>query len=96
MGPGQVRPWDSLRDELERQGLGACGSAAAWSTWRRSQEAEVAGDLEVVTDRLVLEEPLSENRSRLAESLESAFKIGHGRAAVVVLGEATSRSEPRP
>ncbi|MCX5675082.1 MAG: excinuclease ABC subunit UvrA, partial [Planctomycetota bacterium] len=47
-----------------------------------------------IIDRLVLADPPAESRSRLAESMESAFKTGRGRAAVVVLGRPASEMTP--
>jgi excinuclease ABC subunit A len=84
--PRQDRPWESLRNELERLGLRRLWLAGRMVDLADVQESTLGGELEVITDRLVLSDPVPDNRSRLAESLESAFKIGHGRASVVVLG----------
>jgi excinuclease ABC subunit A len=88
-GPGQVRPWDSLRRELERVGLRRLWLAGRMVDLAEAVEADLPPEFEVVIDRLVLDEPAAGSRPRLAESLESAFKIGGGRAAVIVPGEAT-------
>ncbi|MCX5653635.1 MAG: excinuclease ABC subunit UvrA [Planctomycetota bacterium] len=79
------RPWDSLRRELERLGL-----RRLWLTGRMVEvtdvaDADVPAALDVILDRLMLADPATHSRARLAESLESAFKVGHGRAAVRVL-----------
>jgi excinuclease ABC subunit A len=83
--PGPARPWDSLRRELERMGFRRLYLGGKMVEVTEVAEADLPAELEVVIDRLVLEDPVTESRSRLAESLESAFKAGHGRAVVVVL-----------
>jgi len=80
-----ARPWESLRRELERQGF-----RRLYLGGRVVEVTQVAGDdvppeFEVVLDRLVLADPASDSRSRVAESLETAFKAGHGRAGVIVV-----------
>jgi excinuclease ABC subunit A len=79
------RPWDSLRRELERLGLRRLWMAGRMAEVTEVAEADVPATLEVVIDRLVLAADVTESRARLAEALESAFKTGHGRAAVRVL-----------
>jgi excinuclease ABC subunit A len=79
------RPWDSLRRELERLGFRRLWMAGRMAEVTEIAEADVPAALEVVIDRLVLAAEVKESRARLAESLESAFKAGHGRAAVRVL-----------
>jgi excinuclease ABC subunit A len=81
------RPWDSLRRELERLGFRRLYLAGRMVEVAEAAEADVPAEFEVILDRLVLADPPAASRSRLAESLESAFKAGHGRAAVVVPGE---------
>ena len=95
----QSRPWDSLKRELERVGFRRLWIAGRMVDLAEVAEADVPPQFEVVLDRLVLEEPVANNRSRLAESLESAFKAGHGQATVVVLGVAPAvegRAPSRP
>jgi len=87
-GSGQGRPWDSLRRELERQGFRRLYLGGRMVEVSETAEADVPPEFEVVIDRLVLEDPPAQGRSRLAESLELAFKAGHGRATVVVTGGA--------
>ena len=79
------RPWDSLRRELERLGFRRLWMAGRMAAVTEVAEADVPAALEVVIDRLVLAADVTESRTRLAEALESAFKAGHGRAAVRVL-----------
>jgi len=95
-GSGQVRPWESLRRDLERLGFRRLwfgpSSTSGSSDGRMVEtsalsEADVPPQFEVVIDRLVLADPPAASRSRAAESLEAAFKVGHGRAVVVVMGE---------
>jgi len=81
------RPWDSLRRELERLGLRRLWLGGRVAEVSEIAEADLPSALEVVIDRLVLAEPVTDGRARLAESLESAFKVGHGRAAVRVLAK---------
>ncbi|MBE3069434.1 MAG: excinuclease ABC subunit A, partial [Planctomycetes bacterium] len=82
------RPWDSLRRELERQGFRRLYLASRMVETAEAAEADVPGEFEVVIDRLVLDDPPAAGRSRVAESLETALKAGHGRAVAVVLGDA--------
>ncbi len=87
-----VRPWDSLRRELERQGF-----RRLYLDGRIVEVTEVADEqapteFEVVIDRLVLADLVRESRPRVAESLEAAFKAGNGRAVVVVLPESAAGS----
>ncbi|MBE3098354.1 MAG: ATP-binding cassette domain-containing protein [Planctomycetes bacterium] len=83
---GQARPWESLRRELERLGLRRLWLAGRMAEVAQVAEADLPPEVEVIIDRLALADPPAESRSRLAESMESAFKTGRGRAAVVVLG----------
>jgi excinuclease ABC subunit A len=81
------RPWESLRRELERLGF-----RRLWLGGRMVEVADAPADalppqIEVVIDRLVLADPVAGSRTRLAESLESGFKAGRGRTAVVVLDD---------
>ena len=79
------RPWESLRRELERMGFRRLWIAGRMVEVGEVAEADIPAEFEVVIDRLVLDRIVAESRSRLAESLETAFKAGHGRATVVVL-----------
>ncbi|MCX5683280.1 MAG: ATP-binding cassette domain-containing protein, partial [Planctomycetota bacterium] len=96
------RPWDSLRRELERLGFRRLWMAGRMAEVSEIAEADVPAALEVVIDRLVLADPPGDSRARLAESLESALKAGHGRAAVRVVhqqqapAETTSAQAPTP
>ena len=99
------RPWESLRRDLERLGFQrlwfAPSSTSGSSDGRMVEtsavaEADVPDDFEVVIDRLVLADPTAESRSRVAESLEAAFKVGHGRAAVVVMGKPAGEMPKQP
>ena len=82
-----ARPWDSLRRELERQGFRRLYLDGRMVEVTEVADDEVPPEFEVVIDRLVLADPAGDSRSRVAESLETAFKAGHGRATVVVLPE---------
>jgi excinuclease ABC subunit A len=82
-----MRPWDSLQRELQRMGFRRLYLGGKMVEVTEVAEADVPAEFHVIIDRLVLEEPVTESRSRLAESLESAFKAGRGRAAVVALDE---------
>ncbi|MCX5674536.1 MAG: excinuclease ABC subunit UvrA, partial [Planctomycetota bacterium] len=90
------RPWDSLRRELERLGLRRLWLAGRMAEVAQVAEAGLPPEVEVIIDRLVLADPPAESRSRLAESLESAFKTGRGRAAVVVLGGPAAEMPQQP
>jgi len=81
------RPWDSVRRELERQGFRRLYRDGRIVDAAEVADAEATAASEVVIDRLVLADPVGASRSRVAESLETAFKAGHGRAVVVVLSE---------
>ena len=83
--PAQARPWDSLRRELERMGFLRLYLGGKMVEVTEVADADLPAELEVVIDRLILEDPPVRSRSRLAEALESAFKAGHGRAVVVIL-----------
>ena len=90
------RPWESLRRELERQGF-----RRLWLQGRTAEVAEVAesdlpAELQVVIDRLAMPKEPAEARSRLAESLEAAFKAGAGRAQVILVGEDRSERARMP
>ncbi len=82
-----VRPWDSLRRELERQGFRRLYLDGRIVEVTEVADKQVPAEFEVVIDRLVLADPVRESRSRVAESLEAAFKAGHGRAVGVALPE---------
>jgi excinuclease ABC subunit A len=108
----EARPWESLRRELERQGfrrlwLGGrmveISDADVASFF--NPKSEIPGrrgdrnpksEIEVVIDRLVLADAPAESRSRLAEALETAFKAGAGRSAVLVMDEAGAERERLP
>jgi excinuclease ABC subunit A len=90
--PRQDRPWESLKRELERLGFRRLWIAGRMADLADVTEADVPPEFEVILDRLALSEPLADHRPRLAESLEAAFKAGHGRAAVVAIGEAPAGS----
>ena len=92
-GSGQRRPWDSLRRDLERLGFRRLWIAGRMVATSALAEADAPTEFEVVIDRLVLADPPAASRSRVAESLEAAFKVGHGRAVVVVMGEAPRAAE---
>ena len=81
------RPWESLCRELQRLGLRRIWLAGRMVEVTDVAEADMPPEFEVVIDRLVLGEPVAESRSRIAEALESAFKVGRGRAAVLVLDD---------
>jgi len=81
------RPWDSLRRELERQGFRRLWIGGALKDLAEVTEKDLAGEAEIVIDRLVLDAAPADGRARVAESLETAFKAGHGQAAVVLLAE---------
>ena len=90
------RPWESLARELQRQGF-----RRLWLGGRFVEVSEVRGedlpsDFDVAIDRLVLPEDPGQVRGRIAESLESAFKAGRGRAQVVVLGEKAAAAPAAP
>ena len=87
------RPWESLRRELERMGFRRLYIGGQMVEVTEAVESAIPPEFEVVIDRLVLEAPVIQSRSRLAESLETAFKAGHGRATVLVFDE--SRAEQR-
>ena len=111
-GSAELRPWESLKRDLERQGfrrLWLDGRIADLAdipdphasvtlsrdpkgSARRSPPAEI----DVVIDRLVLAQQPADTRSRLAESLESAFKAGSGRATVLVLDDAGAELQRLP
>ncbi|MCX5648041.1 MAG: excinuclease ABC subunit UvrA, partial [Planctomycetota bacterium] len=92
------RPWESLRRELERQGfhrlwiggriVEISDADLASSFTPHSALRTPHSEIEVVIDRLVLADAPAESRSRLAEALETAFKAGAGRAAVLVMDAA--------
>ncbi|MBM4017006.1 MAG: excinuclease ABC subunit A [Planctomycetes bacterium] len=82
------RPWESLRRELERLGFSRLWLADRIVEVPEVAEAQAPAEFEVVIDRLVLADPPAASRARLAESLEAAFKAGHGRATVMATGEA--------
>ena len=88
----QGRPWESLRRELERMGFRRLYLGGKIVEVTEAAEADIPAEFEVVIDRLVLEDPVTGSRSRLAESLESAFKAGHGRASAVVMDEAMAET----
>ena len=90
----QGRPWDAVRHELERLGLRRLWNAGRMVEVTEAAEADVPPEFEVVIDRLVLETEVMQSRSRLAESLESALKTGHGRASVVVMPDETPSARP--
>ena len=81
------RPWESLSRELQRLGLRRIWLGGRMVEVTEVAEADVPTEFEVVIDRLVLGDSAAESRSRVAESLESAFKVGCGRAAVLVLDD---------
>ncbi|MGB2938453.1 MAG: excinuclease ABC subunit UvrA [Phycisphaerae bacterium] len=78
------RPWESLRREFQRQGFRRLWLGGRITDVSEVDESVVPDEVEVVIDRLVLADPPSGSRSRVAESLETAFKAGAGRAAVLV------------
>jgi excinuclease ABC subunit A len=90
------RPWDSLRRELERLGFRRLYLGGKMVEVTEVAEENLPAELEVVIDRLVLEDPPAQSRSRLAESLESAFKAGQGRASVVILDESMAEARRLP
>ena len=90
------RPWESLRRELERLGLRRLYLGGRQVDVAEAAEADVPAEFEVVIDRLVLTDPPGESRPRVAESLESAFKAGHGRAVAVVLDDARAERRRLP
>ena len=92
------RPWDNLRHELERLGFRRLWMAGRIAEVAEVAEVDVPPVLEVVIDRLALADPPAGSRARLAESLESALKAGHGRAAVRVVAkqEAQASAEKSP
>ncbi len=81
------RPWESLGRELQRQGFGRLWIEGRFVEVPEADEASLPDPLHVVIDRLILADPPRESRSRLAESMEAAFKAGDGRAQVILLGE---------
>jgi len=87
------RPWESLRRELERQGFRRLWIGGALKDLADVAEADVATEVEVVVDRLVLDAVPADGRARVAESLETAFKAGRGRAEVAVLAEDRTERE---
>jgi len=109
-GSGQSRPWDSLRRDLERLGFQRLWITGRMVETSAVAEADVPPQFEVVIDRLVLPvlrssgaaaaeggaDPPAESRSRVAESLEAAFKVGHGRAVVVVMGKPAGEMPQQP
>ena len=88
------RPWDSVRRELERQGFRRLYRDGRIVDAAEVADAEATAASEVVIDRLVLADPVGASRSRVAESLETAFKAGHGRATVVLPGPGPDEAEP--
>ena len=90
------RPWESLRRELERMGFRRLWIAGHMVEVTEVADADVPPEFEVIIDRVVLEADPATGRSRLAESLESAFKAGHGRAAVVVMESTLPAATPTP
>jgi len=79
------RPWDSLRRELERLGHRRLWLDGRMVEVAQTDEPALPDPVEVVIDRLVLADPPHGSRSRVAESLEGALKVGRGRADVRVL-----------
>ena len=92
----EARPWESLRRELERQGFQRLWLGGRIVEVGEVEESRVPAEIEVVIDRLVLADAPAESRSRLAEALETAFKAGAGRAAVLVIDEAGAERPLRP
>jgi len=93
--PHEDRPWESLRRELERQGFRRLWLGGRMLDVAEVDEADLGETLEIVIDRLALASDPADSRSRAAEALESAFKAGHGRAAVAVIERAEAPGDSR-
>jgi len=79
------RPWESLARDLQRQGYRRLWVDGRMVDVAEVAEASVPETFEVIVDRLVLADNVADSRSRAAEALEAAFRLAHGRAAVVVM-----------
>ena len=87
------RPWESLSNELERLGFRRLYLGGQMVEVTEVVEANLPNEIEVVIDRTVLEDPPAASRARVAESLETAFKAGRGRAEIAVLNEDKTERE---